>query len=393
MLPGYRDNIDFNKMDDRFNKELIAFNQHYKNSVFPNGSICYRLKQTQWNQPYIESFSTFNSFPSFKEQKQKILSRYNNLAENKKYFKLIDTQWHGYNLISLENLETGKTQSELGNSEDQTANIQFIPSTLWDVDKNLAYEQSHLLQASDPENSIESLFVHEQKMIEDLLKEFQSKRIHFAIVVDEFGGTSGIITLEDILEEIVGDIKDEFDEEDLHYSKLDDYTYVVEGKTPLVDLYKILGIDKKSTADEIKKKYRSLARDLHPDKTSGDVALEEKFKAVSEAYDILSDPKKRAEYDEARTLFEKGGFRAPMGGGFQGGDFGDIFGGGNPQDIFANLFGGGGRREGGGGYGGGGGGRGEGGFRSPYGSGSRNGGGGGRNGGGGGYGGGGNGGY
>lgn len=164
VLPGYRDNIDFNKMDDRFNKELIAFNQHYKNSVFPNGSICYRLKQTQWNQPYIESFSTFNSFPSFKEQKQQILSRYNNLAENKKYFKLIDTQWHGYNLISLENLETGKTQSELGNSEDQTANIQFIPSTLWDVDKNLAYEQSHLLQASDPENSIENLFVHEQKM-------------------------------------------------------------------------------------------------------------------------------------------------------------------------------------------------------------------------------------
>ena len=113
------------------------------------------------------------------------------------------------------------------------------------------------------------------------------------------------------------------------------------------DFYKILGIDKKSTADEIKKKYRSLARDLHPDKTSGDVALEEKFKAVSEAYDILSDPKKRAEYDEARSLFERGGFRAPTGGGnYQGGDFSDIFGGGNPQDIFANLFGGAGMRRG-----------------------------------------------
>lgn len=113
------------------------------------------------------------------------------------------------------------------------------------------------------------------------------------------------------------------------------------------DFYKILGVDKKSTADEIKKKYRSLARDLHPDKTSGDVALEEKFKAVSEAYDILSDPKKRAEYDEARSLFERGGFRAPTGGGnYQGGDFSDIFGGGNPQDIFANLFGGAGMRRG-----------------------------------------------
>jgi molecular chaperone DnaJ len=113
------------------------------------------------------------------------------------------------------------------------------------------------------------------------------------------------------------------------------------------DFYKVLGVDKKATPDEIKKKYRSLARDLHPDKTQGDSALEEKFKAVSEAYDILSDAKKRAEYDEARSLFERGGFRAPTGGGnFQGGDFSDIFGGGNPQDIFANLFGGAGMRRG-----------------------------------------------
>jgi molecular chaperone DnaJ len=113
------------------------------------------------------------------------------------------------------------------------------------------------------------------------------------------------------------------------------------------DFYKVLGVDKKASADEIKKKYRSLARDLHPDKTQGDSALEEKFKAVSEAYDILSDSKKRAEYDEARSLFERGGFRAPQGGGnFQGGDFSDIFGGGNPQDIFANLFGGAGMRRG-----------------------------------------------
>jgi molecular chaperone DnaJ len=111
------------------------------------------------------------------------------------------------------------------------------------------------------------------------------------------------------------------------------------------DFYKVLGVDKKASADEIKKKYRSLARDLHPDKNQGDAAREEKFKAVSEAYDILSDSKKRAEYDEARSMFERGGFRAPTGGGnFQGGDFSDLFGGGNPQDIFANLFGSGGRR-------------------------------------------------
>jgi molecular chaperone DnaJ len=111
------------------------------------------------------------------------------------------------------------------------------------------------------------------------------------------------------------------------------------------DFYKILGIGKSASGDEIKKKYRSLARELHPDKTKGDSALEEKFKAVSEAYDILSDGKKRAEYDQAREMFERGGMRTPHNGQhFQGGEFGDMFGGGNPQDIFANLFGGGGRR-------------------------------------------------
>ena len=109
------------------------------------------------------------------------------------------------------------------------------------------------------------------------------------------------------------------------------------------DFYKVLGASKSDDQAAIKRKYRALVKDLHPDTQHGDSAKEEKFKAVSEAYEILSDTKKRAEYDEARSLYERGGFRAPMGGGQgqQGGDFNDIFGGGNPQDIFANLFGGG----------------------------------------------------
>lgn len=85
-------------------------------------------------------------------------------------------------------------------------------------------------------------FVHEGKLIEDLLKEFQQKRIHFAIVVDEFGGTSGIITLEDIMEEIIGDIKDEFDEDDLHFKKLDDHNYIIEGKTLINDVCRFIGV-------------------------------------------------------------------------------------------------------------------------------------------------------
>ena len=111
------------------------------------------------------------------------------------------------------------------------------------------------------------------------------------------------------------------------------------------DFYKILGVTPTASQSEIKDAYRSKAKALHPDKNQGNAALEEKFKAVSEAYDILSDAKKRAEYDEARSLFERGGFRAPTGGGGAG-DFSDIFGGGNPQDIFANLFGGAGMRRG-----------------------------------------------
>jgi putative hemolysin len=84
--------------------------------------------------------------------------------------------------------------------------------------------------------------VHESKLIEDLLKEFQQKRQHFAIVVDEFGGTSGIISLEDIMEEIIGDIKDEFDEEDLNYKKIDDSNYIFEGKMLINDVCRIIGI-------------------------------------------------------------------------------------------------------------------------------------------------------
>jgi len=86
-------------------------------------------------------------------------------------------------------------------------------------------------------------FVPENKKLDDLLKEFQEMKMHMAIVVDEYGGTSGIITLEDIIEEIVGEITDEYDDESIFYSKLDHANYIFEGKTPLVDLYKILDID------------------------------------------------------------------------------------------------------------------------------------------------------
>ena len=101
-------------------------------------------------------------------------------------------------------------------------------------------------------------FVHEQKFIEDLLKEFQAKRIHFAVVVDEFGGTSGIVTLEDILEEIIGEIKDEFDDEEAGSKKMDDGSYVLEGKMMIRDACTLMNVPA-DTFDELKGDSDSIA--------------------------------------------------------------------------------------------------------------------------------------
>lgn len=101
-------------------------------------------------------------------------------------------------------------------------------------------------------------FVPESKLIEDLLKDFQQKRIHFAIVVDEFGGTCGIVTMEDILEEVIGDIKDEFDDEENGNRKLDEYNYIFEGKTMLHDMCKIMHLPM-DTFDKVSGESESLA--------------------------------------------------------------------------------------------------------------------------------------
>jgi len=116
------------------------------------------------------------------------------------------------------------------------------------------------------------------------------------------------------------------------------------------DYYKALGVSKTATADEIKKSYRKLARKYHPDANTGDPKAEERFKEISEAYNTLSDAKRRKEYDDARSLFGSGGFRPPGQGG-QGGfsfDLGDLFGsgtttnsGGRLGDLFGGMFGGG----------------------------------------------------
>lgn len=122
--------------------------------------------------------------------------------------------------------------------QDNTDNIRgilYIKDLLPHLTKNSNFRWQSLIRPP--------YFVPETKKIDDLLREFQENKVHIAIVVDEFGGTSGIVTLEDILEEIVGEINDEYDEEEKFYSKLNYNTFIFEGKTLLTDLCRILNVD------------------------------------------------------------------------------------------------------------------------------------------------------
>lgn len=118
---------------------------------------------------------------------------------------------------------------------DKIAGILYVKDLLPFLDKEDDFKWQSLIR--------ESFFVPENKKNDDLLKEFQHRKIHLAVVVDEFGGTSGIVTLEDVIEEIVGEINDEFDDDDLVYSKLDEHNYVFEGKISLHDISRKLGIE------------------------------------------------------------------------------------------------------------------------------------------------------
>ncbi|MCC7302352.1 MAG: gliding motility-associated protein GldE [Bacteroidia bacterium] len=120
-------------------------------------------------------------------------------------------------------------------SVDKIVGILYIKDLLAYLDREPEFNWQTLVR--------EPFFIPESKMIDDLLREFQGKKIHMAIIVDEYGGTTGLVTLEDIIEEIVGEINDEFDVEDVIYSKLDDFSYVFEGRVQLNDLCRILNLE------------------------------------------------------------------------------------------------------------------------------------------------------
>jgi gliding motility-associated protein GldE len=126
-------------------------------------------------------------------------------------------------------------------NSDNIRGVLYIKDLLPHLDKPSTFRWQSLIRPP--------YFIPETKKIDDLLREFQENKVHIAIVVDEFGGTSGIVTLEDILEEIVGEINDEYDEEEKTFTRLNQNTYIFEGKTLLSDFYRILEIDDKEFSD------------------------------------------------------------------------------------------------------------------------------------------------
>jgi putative hemolysin len=129
-------------------------------------------------------------------------------------------------------------------SPDNIVGILYIKDLLPHLNAGKDFEWKTVLR--------KPFFIPENKKINDLLQEFRSMRMHMAIVVDEYGGASGIVTLEDILEEIVGDITDEFDDHEITYTKLDDQTFIFEGRTSLNDFYKVIGETYQASFEEAK---------------------------------------------------------------------------------------------------------------------------------------------
>ncbi|MGC1631185.1 MAG: gliding motility-associated protein GldE [Gelidibacter sp.] len=133
---------------------------------------------------------------------------------------------------------------------DNVVGILYVKDLLPYIDRK-QFDWTALLR--DP------FFVPENKKLDDLMAEFQEKKVHLAVVVDEYGGTSGLVSLEDVIEEIVGDISDEFDDDDLMFTKIDDYNYSFDGKTTLKEFYKILNLEDDSDFENHKGEAETIA--------------------------------------------------------------------------------------------------------------------------------------
>ena len=156
-----------------------------------------------------------------------------------------------YNEILPEIIKNGYSRIPVyQDNVDNVIGILYAKDLLPYIDRK-QFDWTSLLRAP--------FFVPENKKLDDLMVEFQEKKVHLAVVVDEYGGTSGIVSLEDVIEEIVGDISDEFDDDDIVYSKLDKHNYVFEGKTPLKDFYRIIKLEDESIFESNKGEAETIA--------------------------------------------------------------------------------------------------------------------------------------
>ncbi|CAM4126896.1 gliding motility-associated protein GldE [Zobellia nedashkovskayae] len=162
------------------------------------------------------------------------------ISEDMKFLEVVgEIKKHGYSRIPV-----------FSENMDNVLGVLYVKDLLPYIDRK-TFNWMTLIR--------EPYFVPENKKLDDLLLEFQEKKNHLAVVVDEYGGTSGIVTLEDIIEEIVGDISDEFDDEDLIFSKLDDFNYVFDGKTALKDFYRVAKIENETEFEEQKGESETIA--------------------------------------------------------------------------------------------------------------------------------------
>jgi putative hemolysin len=161
----------------------------------------------------------------------------------------VDVEWDFHELMRYINTSGFSRMPAYRESVDKIEGVLYIKDLLPYLDQDAGFEWQKLLR--------KPYFVPETKKADALLKDFQEKRIHMALVVDEYGGTAGLITLEDVIEEIIGEINDEFDEAQLAYQKIDEHTFTFEGKISLHDFCKALDIDS-NTFDEIKGESESL---------------------------------------------------------------------------------------------------------------------------------------
>ncbi|NDV41808.1 gliding motility-associated protein GldE [Flagellimonas sediminis] len=193
---------------------------------------------TKEEQKILEGIVTFGNT----DTKQVMQPRIDIFALNEKMKfpeVLLEIKKHGYSRIPV-----------FSEHMDNVLGVLYVKDLLPYIDRK-SFNWMSLIR--------EPYFVPENKKLDDLLLEFQSKKNHLAVVVDEYGGTSGIVTLEDVIEEIVGDISDEFDDEDLVFSKLDDYNYVFDGKTTLKDFYRVVKIEEEEEFEDQKGESETIA--------------------------------------------------------------------------------------------------------------------------------------